>query len=39
MASRVAGVGDLWGGMRKSKRSLRRAIEQVRKMRSGGSGE
>ena len=35
MAARIAGVGDLWADMRKSKRSLRRPIAQVRKMRGG----
>lgn len=31
MAKRVADVGDLWGDMRKRKRSLRRAIERLRR--------
>jgi bifunctional non-homologous end joining protein LigD len=39
MVDRVAGAGDLWSDMRKRRRSLRRAIDQVRKMRSSGSGE
>ena len=39
MAGRIAGVGDLWADMRKSRRSLRRPIAQVRKMRGAGSGE
>jgi bifunctional non-homologous end joining protein LigD len=32
MADRVARVGDVWGEMRKRRRSLTRAIERVRKM-------
>jgi bifunctional non-homologous end joining protein LigD len=32
MAGRVAGVGDLWSGMKKGRRSLRRAIEQLRRI-------
>jgi bifunctional non-homologous end joining protein LigD len=32
MASRVASVGDLWSDMRKRKRSLRRPMEQVRRL-------
>ena len=31
MAARIAAVGDLWADMRRRKRSLRRAIEQVRR--------
>jgi bifunctional non-homologous end joining protein LigD len=32
MADRVAAVGDLWSDMRRRKRSLRRAIEKVRRL-------
>jgi bifunctional non-homologous end joining protein LigD len=32
MAGRVAAVGDVWSDMRKRKRSLRRAMAQVRRM-------
>src|SRR5918996_2667203 len=32
MAQRVAAAGDLWAGMLKSKRSLRRPIERLRKL-------
>ena len=39
MAGRIADVGDLWADMRKRKRSLRRPIAQVRKMRGAGSSE
>jgi bifunctional non-homologous end joining protein LigD len=31
MSDRVAQVGDLWSGMRRSRRSLKRAIEQLRR--------
>jgi bifunctional non-homologous end joining protein LigD len=34
MAERIAAAGDLWAGMLKSKRSLRRPIERLRKLRS-----
>jgi bifunctional non-homologous end joining protein LigD len=36
MAERVAEVGDLWSDMPRRKRSLRRAIETIRKMRASG---
>jgi bifunctional non-homologous end joining protein LigD len=36
MAKRIDAVGDVWADMRKRGRSLRRAIEKVRKMRSDG---
>lgn len=32
MASRIAAVGDLWSGMRRAGRSLRRPMESVRKL-------
>ena len=35
MADRIATVGDLWDDMHKHKRSLRRPMEQLRRMRSG----
>jgi bifunctional non-homologous end joining protein LigD len=34
MAQRVAGVGDLWADMPKRKRSLRRPIERLRRMKT-----
>jgi len=34
MAARIAAVGDLWLDMRRRKRSLRRAIEQLRRIRA-----
>lgn len=34
MAGRIAEAGDLWSDMRKRKRSLRRPMERVRRMRS-----
>ncbi len=37
MAERVADVGDVWADLLKRKRSLARAIEKVRRMKSGGS--
>ncbi len=36
MAKRIDAVGDVWADLRKRGRSLRRAIEKVRKMRSDG---
>jgi bifunctional non-homologous end joining protein LigD len=36
MADRVADVGDLWSDMPRRKRSLRRAIEKIRRMRASG---
>jgi bifunctional non-homologous end joining protein LigD len=32
MASRIGDVGDLWSGMRRRRRSLRRSIEQLRRI-------
>jgi bifunctional non-homologous end joining protein LigD len=32
MTDRMAKVGDLWSGLRKRKRSLRRPIERLRRM-------
>jgi bifunctional non-homologous end joining protein LigD len=32
MATRIAAVGDLWSGMAKRRRSLRRAVERVRRL-------
>ncbi|HEY7442878.1 MAG TPA: hypothetical protein VH701_10700, partial [Vicinamibacterales bacterium] len=32
MAERIASVGDLWAGMRKSQRSLRRPLERLEKL-------
>ena len=37
MASRIESVGDVWAEMKKRKRSLKRAIEQVRKMKNEGA--
>jgi bifunctional non-homologous end joining protein LigD len=34
MAARVESVGDLWGGMRKRGRSLKRPVERLRKLES-----
>jgi bifunctional non-homologous end joining protein LigD len=36
MAGRIAEVGDLWSDMRRRKRSLRRPIEQLRRMHRTG---
>jgi bifunctional non-homologous end joining protein LigD len=36
MAARVSDVGDLWSEMPRRKRSLRRAIEKIRRMRASG---
>jgi bifunctional non-homologous end joining protein LigD len=38
MADRIAAVGDLWDGMQKRKRSLRRPIERLKRMR-GAEGD
>jgi hypothetical protein len=32
MSDRVAKVGDLWGDMRRRKRSLKRPIEKLRRL-------
>ena len=37
MASRIESAGDVWAGMKRRGRSLKRAIEQVRKMESEGT--
>ena len=37
MAPRIESVGDLWAEMKKRKRSLKRAIEQVRRMKNDGA--
>jgi len=37
MAERIETVGDLWADMRRRGRSLRRPIEQLRKMKNAGS--
>jgi hypothetical protein len=36
MEARMKDVGDLWADMPKRKRSLKRAIEKLRKMRGDG---
>jgi hypothetical protein len=38
MADRIAAVGDLWDEMQKRKRSLRRPIAQLQRMR-GAEGD
>ena len=37
MAERIGTVGDLWADMRRRGRSLRRPVEQLRKMKNAGS--
>ena len=37
MAKRIEAAGDVWADMRKRRRSLKRAIEQLRKMKNEGS--
>jgi bifunctional non-homologous end joining protein LigD len=39
MADRIGAVGDLWNEMHKKKRSLRRPMENVRRMRNAAGGD